>query len=310
MMRILNRSRVSPLSGTTRKPRSRLLKKVLKDKVVLASILFLVILVASTLVAKLLSVDASTAQIAQRLQPPSWIHPLGTDGLGRDVLMRVILGAYNSIVIGLGAVLIAGTVGTAMGVLAGYFGGKWDTIVMRLVEIQFAFPNLLLIVAVVYFFSASIPILIIVLAAVSWMVFATVVRSAVMSARTSLYVRAAHFAGCSTGTIVKRHILPAVAPIILTQAMLEFAAIVLAESGLSFLGLGVQPPDASWGLMIAENREYLEDAWWSVFFPGLAIVFTVLAANLIGSAFRVWLDPRQNAERHIVGDAVKADVGI
>ncbi len=287
----------SARAASARKSRSRLLRKVVKDKVVLASIVFLVALVVATTLAMLAGVDASSARIAERLLAPSWAHPFGTDGLGRDVLMRTILGAYNSIVIGVGAVLISGTVGTAMGVLAGYFGGKWDAFVMRLVEIQFAFPNLLLIVAVVYFFEASVTILVVVLAAVYWMVFATVVRSAVMTAKTSLFVRAAHFAGCSTSTIVARHILPAVAPIILTQAMLEFAAVVLAESGLSFLGLGVQPPAASWGLMIAESHDYLEDAWWSVFFPGLAIVLTVLAANLIGSAFRVWLDPRQNTER-------------
>lgn len=297
-------------AAEARRRRNRLIRRVMKDKIVFASILFLVALIVLTVLAKVLAVDASTARIAFRLQPPSFSHPLGTDGLGRDIMMRIIAGAWNSIIIGLGAVLIAGTVGTTMGVLAGYFGGIWDTIVMRMVEIQFAFPNLLLIVAVVYFFGASIPTLIVVLAVVYWMVFATVVRSAVMSARTSLYVRAAHFAGCSTSTIVLRHILPAVAPVILTQAMLEFAAVVLAESGLSFLGLGVQPPEASWGLMIAENHEYMETAWWSVLFPGLAIVLTVLAANLIGSAFRVWLDPRQNAERHVPEETVKAEVGV
>lgn len=295
-------------SALTRALRSRLLKKILKDKIVLASIIYLTLVVVLTITAKMLGVDASTARIQLRLQPPSWSHPLGTDALGRDVLMRITLAAYNSIAIGLGAVLISGVFGTALGVLAGYFGGRWDAFVMRLVEIQFAFPNLLLIVAVVYFFSANIPILIIVLAAVYWMVFATVVRSAVMTVRSSLYVRSAHFAGCSTATIVRRHILPAVAPIILTQAMIEFAAIVLAESGLSFLGMGVQPPEASWGLMIAENRDYMEEAWWSVLFPGLAIVFTVLAANLIGSAFRVWLDPRQNTERNSTDDTATPEV--
>lgn len=301
---------ISGRATAAKRSRHRLFRRVVQDKIVLASIIFLSVLIIATVVAKLIGVDASTANIRLRLQPPSWSHPLGTDGLGRDVLLRMVSGAYNSIVIGVGAVLISGTVGTAMGVLAGYFGGRWDTIVMRVVEIQFAFPNLLLIVAVIYFFSASIPILVVVLALVYWMVFATVVRSAVMTARTSLYVRAAHFAGCSTATIVRRHILPAVAPLILTQAMLEFAAIVLAESGLSFLGMGVQPPDASWGLMIAENRDYLEDAWWSVLFPGLAIVFTVLSANLIGSAFRVWLDPRQNTERHVTDDVAKTDAVV
>jgi peptide/nickel transport system permease protein len=309
MIKLSRQPRSTQAALSARKSRSRLFRKVVADKVVLASIVFLFLLVTATLVAKLVGVDASTARIAERLLAPSWEHPLGTDGLGRDVLMRTILGAYNSIIIGLGAVLISGTVGTAMGILAGYFGGRWDAFVMRLVEIQFAFPNLLLIVAVVYFFEASVSILIVVLAAVYWMVFATVVRSAVMTAKTSLFVRAAHFAGCSTSTIVARHILPAVAPIILTQAMLEFAAVVLAESGLSFLGLGVQPPAASWGLMIAESHDYMEDAWWSVFFPGLAIVLTVLAANLIGSAFRVWLDPRQNTERN-AEDVATAEVTV
>lgn len=277
--------------------KSRLWGRIWRDKFVLLSILFLAALVLATTIAHLLQIDASTARLQTRLLDPSWQHPMGTDALGRDILLRIILGAANSLLIGLGSVLIAAGFGTFMGVMAGYFGGRWDAFVMRLVEIQFAFPNLLVIIAVVYFFAASLPILIMVLAAVYWMVFATVVRSAVLGVKNSLYVRSAHFAGCSNGWIIWHHILPAVAPILLTQAMIEFAAIVLAESGLSFLGLGVQPPAASWGLMIAENRDYMDIAWWSVLFPGLAIVCTVLAANLIGSALRVWLDPRQSAER-------------
>lgn len=293
----------------SRRPGSRIWRRVLDDKIVLLSIVYLTALVVATVVAALASVDASTAQIDQRLLPPSTDHLLGTDGLGRDVLTRIVVGAKVSLVVGFCVVCVAGVFGTAMGVLAGYFGGFWDTFVMRVVEIQFAFPNLLLMVAVIYLFSASVPVLIAALSVISWMVFATVVRSAVMSVRGTMYVRAAHFAGCSSATIVRRHILPAVAPIILTQAMLEFAAVVLAESSLSFLGLGVQPPDASWGLMIAENRSYLQTAWWSVLFPGLAIVFTVLAANLIGSAFRVWLDPRQNDDRRHAPE-IEPEIGV
>jgi peptide/nickel transport system permease protein len=278
--------------------KSRLWGLILQDKVVLVSLLFLAAVVISTVTYKLLGVDASAASLSTRLKPPSSAHPLGTDGLGRDVMTRIIAGAYNTMLIGAGVVLISGTVGTLLGVLAGYLGGIWDAIVMRMVEIQFAFPNMLLVVAVIYFFSPAVPVLIIVLAAIYWVVFATVVRSAVKTARSNLYVRAAEFAGCSTPTIVIRHILPAVAPVIMTQAVLEFGAVVLTESGLSFLGMGIQPPESSWGLMIAENRQYMEDAWWSVVFPGLAIVATVLSANLISSAFRIWLDPRQNTARH------------
>lgn len=267
-------------------------------------------MVTATVVAMLVSIDASTAQIDQRLLSPSATHMMGTDGLGRDVLSRIIVASRVSLLVGACVVLAAGTFGTVVGVVAGYFGGICDTVVMRMVEIQFAFPNLLLMVAVIYLFSASVPVLIAALSVVSWMVFATVVRSAVMSVRSTMYVRAAHFAGCSSASIVRRHILPGVAPTILTQAMLEFAAVILAESSLSFLGLGVQPPDASWGLMIAENRQYLQTAWWSVLFPGLAIVFTVLSANLIGSAFRVWLDPRQNDDRRGVPEALDADLGV
>ncbi|GAB7007892.1 ABC transporter permease [Nocardioides sp. AN3] len=285
--------------------RPSLWRRVLRDRVVLLSVLFLAAMTTATIVATLHGVDASTAKIAHRLLPPSSGHPLGTDGLGRDVLVRIVVAARISLLVGVTVVLIAGAFGTVMGILAGYLGGAWDSVVMRIVEIQFAFPNLLLLVAVIYFFSASVPVLIAALSVVSWMVFATVVRTAVMSVRTTLYVRAAQFSGCSSTTIVRRHILPALAPILLTQAMLEFAAVVLAESSLSFLGLGVQPPDASWGLMIAENRPYLELGWWSVLFPGLAIVLTVLSANLIGSALRVWLDPRQNNDRHVGDDVVE-----
>lgn len=293
----------------SRSRRGNLWRKVKADKIVLTAIVFLTLVVVATIVSKLMGVDASTARISERLLAPSGSHLLGTDALGRDVLARIMVGAWNSVLIGFAVVAIAGTFGTAMGIAAGYFGGLWDSVVMRVVEIQFAFPNLLLIVTVVYLFQASVPVLIAVLSFVYWMVFATVVRRQVMAVRSSAYVRAAHFAGCSSWTIVRRHIFPSVAPIVLTQAMLEFAAVVLAESGLSFLGLGVQPPGASWGLMIAENRAYLERGWWSVVFPGLAIVFTVLSANLIGSAFRVWLDPRQSNDRH-ASDGVTLEHGL
>ncbi len=273
----------------------RIMERVWHDKVVLLAMLYVALMVCAAVASLFLPLDsARTPAIEQRLVAPSLEHPLGTDGLGRDVLARTLVGSRISLLVGVSVVLFAGVFGTAMGVLAGYFGGFWDTVVMRVVDIQLAFPNLLLMVAVIYFFGANVGVLIAALSVVSWMVFARVVRTTVMSVRSSLYVRAAHFAGCSRLSIVRRHLLPAVAPILLTQAMLEFAAIILAESSLSFLGLGVQPPDASWGLMIAENRPYLEVAWWTVFFPGLAIVMTVLAANLIGSAFRVWLDPRQD----------------
>jgi len=289
------KARTAAVPGVRPRSWRRTLQRVWNDKIVLLAMLYLVLIVVAALASFVLPLEsARTPAIDQRLLSPSLSHPLGTDGLGRDVLARTLVGSRISLLVGVAVVVIAGVFGTIMGVIAGYFGGMWDTVIMRIVEIQLAFPNLLLMVAVIYFFSANIGVLIATLSVVSWMIFARVVRTTVMAVRSSLYVRAAHFAGCSRFSIIRHHLLPAVAPILLTQAMLEFAAIILAESSLSFLGLGVQPPDASWGLMIAESRPYLEVAWWTVFFPGLAIVTTVLAANLVGSAFRVWLDPRQD----------------
>lgn len=283
------------------------------DPLLILVTLYLVLLVLAATFAQFVTLESATrVSLGGRLTPPvwanegSWRHVLGTDALGRDVLVRTIDGARTTLFVGSVVTLLAGAFGSLMGVIAGYFGGKVDLVIMRIVDAQFAFPNLLLVIAVIAVFGASLPVLILVLSVVSWMVFARVIRGVVMSLRNQTFVRAAQFAGCSEYTIIRKHILPGVAAPLLTQSVLEFAHIILAESALSFLGLGVQPPQSSWGLMVAESRPYMETAWWTIFFPGFALALTVLCINLFGSALRLWIDPRHQPTESIDRVATQA----
>lgn len=268
-----------------------------RDAILSLALSFLFVVVIAATFAPIVAPRAATAvSLSDRLAPPTWLggdFPLGADGLGRDVLSRLIYGARISLVVGAGVVVLSGVVGTTLGLLAGYLGGRWDLVIMRLSDMQLAFPSLILVIAVISVLSPSVPVLIGVLSAVGWMIFARVARGTALQLRKTSFVEAAEFAGCSRWWIVRRHFLPALVPPLMTQALLEFAHVVLAEASLSYLGLGIQPPDTSWGLMVAESRQYMEQGWWTVLFPGLAIAFTVLSLNLIGSWLRVRLDPQQ-----------------
>lgn len=237
-------------------------------------------------------------RLSDRFLPPiwgggGWDHIFGTDALGRDVAARLILGARVSLLVGFGVVIIAGTIGTLLGLLAGYKGGWVDTALMRLVDAQLAFPGLVLIIAVVGALGPSTRVMIIVLSAYAWMIFARLSRGIAVQLKAGGYVRAAQLIGCSGWRIITRHLLPAVAGPILTQSMLELGRIMLAEASLSFLGLGVQPPDVSWGLMVAENRPYISTAWWTVTLPGFALATCVLMNNVLAGWIRVQMDPMQ-----------------
>ena len=261
---------------------------------------FLLLMVISAVFAPLVAPHDPNAQsITDRLTPPVWAHGgsatylLGSDELGRDILSRIIYGARTSMIIGVAVVAITMTIGIIAGLLAGYLGGWVDTLIMRIVDIQFAFPGLLLAMATVLVLGASTRSLIIALSIDGWLVHARLSRSMVLSVRTTTYVEAAKTIGCGSGRLLRKHVLPNILSPLITLATLEFARIVLAESTLSFLGLGVQPPLVSWGLMLNNGEDYLTVAWWLITFPGLALTLTVLSANVFASWLRVAADPLQ-----------------
>jgi len=242
--------------------------------------------------------DPLGQDIGNRLKAPGWrdaagdLHPLGTDQLGRDLLARVIFGAQPALMVASAAVLISGVLGMAAGLLGGYFGGRLDDALMRLADVQLAFPFILLAIAVIGVLGPSLPTIIVVIGVSSWVVYARVVRAAVLTLREREFVQAAHALGGGDGRVIVRHILPNAFAPWLVVATLDMARVIVIESALSFLGLGVQPPAPTWGGMLADGRVYITTAWWLATFPGLAILVTVLGINLFGDGLRDTLDPR------------------
>lgn len=233
--------------------------------------------------------------IPNRLQPPSPSAPFGTDELGRDVLDRVVLGASVSLQVGFVAVGLALVAGVLIGLLAGYYRGPLDAVLMRSMDVLFAFPAILMAIAVLALLGPGIRNAMIAIGIVYTPIFARVTRAAVLSVSEEVYVRASRSVGAPDARILFHHVLPNAAPPIIVQTSVSLAFAILSEAALSFLGLGTQAPDSSWGLMLSEGRSYLELAWWMAFFPGFAIFVTVLAFNLLGDALRDVLDPRRRS---------------
>jgi peptide/nickel transport system permease protein len=243
-------------------------------------------------------VDPLEQELMARLTPPAWQdggnadHLLGTDNLGRDVLSRLLYGSRVSLLVGFAAVLVAAIAGIFLGLFSGYYGGKLDSLIMRVADIFMAYPFMLLTISVIAVLGSSIFNLILVLGLSDWVTYARTIRGSVLSLKEKEFVEASRAIGTSHRVIIFRHILPNVISPLLVLGTLRVANIIIWESGLSFLGMGVPPPMPTWGRMLAEGRLYITDAWWLVTLPGLAIMITILSINLLGDGLRDALDPR------------------
>jgi ABC-type dipeptide/oligopeptide/nickel transport system permease subunit len=281
-----------------------LARELWADKAGFFGVCFLVVLIVSAVFAPLLAPhDPHDQDLLTRVRPPfwqdggSWEYPLGTDGLGRDVLSRLMYGARISLVVGISVVLVAGTVGVVLGMLAGYRGGRTDRIVMRVVDTQIAFPGLLIAILLASLIGPSIRTVIIVLSINGWMIYARMSRGVVLSVKETAYVEAAEIIGSRQRRVIFKHILPNLTAPLTTLAVLEFARIVLAEAALSYLGVGVKRTDISWGLDVAGGQDFIFNSWWLVAMPGIAISLTVLSVNLVSSWLRIVSDPAEREKR-------------
>jgi peptide/nickel transport system permease protein len=242
--------------------------------------------------------DPLKGSLAKRLKPPVWQqggtieHPLGTDKLGRDMLSRIIYGARVSLMVSLIAIVVGGIIGTSLGLISGYFGGRVDALIMRLVDISLALPTILLALVLVAAVGPSFGTVVAVLVVLLWARYARLVRGEALSVKERDFIARARVAGASHTRIMSRYIFPNVVNSLIVLATLQVGYVILLESALSFLGAGLPRPTPAWGLMIADGRELIVTAWWVSMFPGLAIMLTVLALNLLGDWLRDHLDPK------------------
>jgi peptide/nickel transport system permease protein len=284
--------------GETARITRPLARLVRRRTALVGLIIVLLVGLAAALAPMVTPFDPLEQDISKRLRPPGsrdeagHMHALGTDQLGRDILARVVYGSRIAMLVGLAAVAISGVAGLAAGLVSGYVGGRVDDLFMRLGDVQLAFPFILLAIAVIGVLGPSLLNIVIVIGVSSWVVYARVVRSEVLSIREREFVQAARALGGHGGRILVRHILPNALTPWLVVATLDMARVIVIESALSFLGLGVQPPTPTWGGMLADGRVYLATAWWLATFPGIAILVTVLGINLLGDGLRDALDPR------------------
>jgi peptide/nickel transport system permease protein len=265
---------------------------------VVASIVLAALILVAVFANMLAPHDPTAQALSQQLKPPFWLdggtpdYPLGTDRFGRDMLSRIIYGARVSLTIGFVAATLSAMLGVTLGLAAGYFGGIVDRAIMRLSDIQIAFPFLVVAIAVIAVLGSNLIVLVALLSVAGWVFYARITRGLTLRLRAIEYVEAARAAGAGHRRIIANHILPNVLSPNLVLWTLSIATLILVESSLSVLGLGVQPPTPSWGNLLSDGRSYVDNAWWIAIFPGLAITITVLAVNTFGDALRDILDPR------------------
>lgn len=273
--------------------RTRKRPALLRSPLTIAGLLLITFFVLSALAAPVLAPYEPTKQfLSQRLRPPSAEHLMGTDQLGRDLLSRMLFGAQLSLTVGVGVVVPVALFGILLGLIAGYTGGMIDEVLMRITDIFLAFPSLILAMAIAGALGPSLPNAMIAIAAVSWPVYVRLVRGQVLSLRRREFVEAARSIGASTPRILSRHLLPNTLAPLLVQATFDMGGTILIAAGLSFIGFGAQIPSSEWGRLISDGRTYVNTQPWLPLFPGMAILLTVAAFNLIGDGLRDALDPR------------------
>jgi peptide/nickel transport system permease protein len=277
----------------------KILRKLRQDKGAIFGLVMVLCVITSAIFAPWISPhDPLDQDVEQRLLPPigqTGADPrflLGTDHLGRDIVSRLIYGARISLAVSISAVVFSAVLGTVIGLLSGFYGGKVDSIFMRLADVQLAFPFILLAIAIIAVLGSSLQNIIIVMGITGWVIYARVVRAEVLSLREKEYITAVRALGGSNGRIIFKHLFPNVIPACIVIVTLEMARMIIMEAALSFLGLGIQPPTPTWGGMLADGRVYLATSWWLATFPGLVIMFVVLGINLLGNWLRDMLDPR------------------
>ena len=287
---------------------NRILSMFLNDKLAFVSIIFLIFIVFLSILGPSLINDSFIKMNLRlrNLEPFSFEHHFmyffGADALGRSMIARLIVATQNTIFIAGSAVFLSMTIGGVLGLISGYFGGKSGNFIMRIADIIMSFPSLLLAVIVLYMFDPGLINLIIVLAFTRMPIYMRTARAEVLEIRERLFVSAAISMGASDSRIIFKHIAPLTIPTLITIATLDFAFVMLGESALSFLGVGIQPPEVTWGLMVAQGRNYLQIAWWLAFFPGLMIMLVALSLNLLSSWLRIVLDPTQRWRLENIGD--------
>lgn len=278
---------------------TRMVRMLLADKFALYAAIFLVVVLILAIVGPAWLGDLATKQnLRGRNAAPfdwerGWVWWMGADALGRPLLARIIVATQNTLLVAAGAVALSAIVGTFLGLVAGFSSPRVNQVIMRLADVIMSFPSLLIAVIVLYILGSSILNLMLVLAITRIPVYLRTTRAEVLEIRERMFVQAARVMGASNKRILFRHILPVVLPTLTTLATLDFAYVMLAESALSFLGIGIQPPEITWGLMISQGRQYLTNAWWLSFWPGLAIILTTMSLNLLSNWLRIALDPVQ-----------------
>lgn len=279
--------------ATASRRRWRFLAEISRDKKAAFGMVVLTIFILFALLANWISPHDPNAMDFDMMESPSWAFPLGTDDLGRDLLSRIIHGTQISLFVGISTVVISLILGVALGLAAGFYGGWIDNIIMRYIDLQWAFPNFIIAVYLVAVFGAGLLNIIVAISLAFLDDFARIARGMVLTIKEEQYVAAAQVSGASNFRILWRHVLPnAVAPIIV-QATVSVSYAILAEASLSFLGLGVEADTPTWGLILADGRSFISRAWWLGVFPGLAIMLTVLSINFLGDGLRDYLDVRE-----------------
>ncbi|WP_439895792.1 ABC transporter permease [Piscibacillus halophilus] len=278
---------------------SKVFKQLWKSKTGTVGLVIVLCVILMAVFADIIApYDHTETNVSARLLPPFWMeggsfnYILGTDNLGRDVLSRIIIGSKVSLLVGIASVIVAGAIGLFLGLVSGYYG-KWiDQVIMRLVDSFLAIPNILFMLIILAVIGPSLTSIIIVLGVTTWVIYARMVRSETLSIKERDYVKSARAIGASDYRIIKKYILPNVVSSFIVIATLNVATTIILESSLSFLGLGIQSPDVSWGLMLSDGRDYLATSWWVATFPGLAITITVLGIIFLGDWLRDMLDPK------------------